>query len=125
MLLTQDEDFGLDAGAIARAEAALDALSKTYITWAEADLEKMRASLSRGDWVELHAVAHNVKGQAGTFGYPLLTELGARLCALVREHEAPDRARAESLVEAIALVVGQRISGDGGDRRQEVLARIG
>jgi chemotaxis protein histidine kinase CheA len=78
----------IDPDILARAEAALTALSSQYPVWRENDLAAMRTLLQvarhrpddRQDlWRELAAIAHNVKGLAGTFGFPRISELAADL----------------------------------------------
>ncbi|MGE5503500.1 MAG: Hpt domain-containing protein [Actinomycetota bacterium] len=70
----------LDPAALARAEAALDALQDSYAAWLQADLARLDAALAAGDLAGAFAVAHDIKGQAATFGYPRVTELAGELC---------------------------------------------
>lgn len=115
---------GLDPAALARAEAALDALSGRYLAWAEADLKRLeaaldllRASPGRAGLERLFTITHDMKGQAATFGYPLLSELGGRLCRLIDacpEPQAADIERIGALVAAMGEVLRRRLAGDGG-----------
>lgn len=118
----------VDPDALARAEAALANLGREYLAWVEADVGRLRQAISANDWQALHMIAHNAKGQAATFGYPLVTVLGARLCGLILEHPEPSREQwrlAERLVEGIDRVVGQRLAGDGGEAGAKLLADLG
>lgn len=133
---TLDSD-ALDPDALARAEAALAKLSENYLTWAEADVASLRAIIGEirehpsefsADTIpdilwRLFRVAHDVKGQATTFGYPLVTEIGRRLCAVI-EAGTPDIEMLSRHVEAIAEVIALRLTGDGGQTGQEILARL-
>lgn len=120
---------------LARAEAALERLRGSYLDWAEADAGRLRACLAelRAPGADaaavlprLFAISHDMKGQAGTFGYPLVSELGNRLCRLIEAEPAPGPAaldRMASLVDGMARAVTERLSGDGGETGRELLAR--
>lgn len=91
----------LSPEALARAEAALAALSGDFRAWVEADLARLRAALDPFQPARLFAIAHDIKGQAGTFGYPVATELANRLCRLI-EAGRLEPIHAAALVEALA-----------------------
>ncbi|CCG40196.1 Hpt domain-containing protein [Magnetospirillum molischianum] len=128
----------VDPEALKRAEAALAALEHIYIEWAEADCARLDAAWTA--WVSgtdhddsglrrLFSVAHDMKGQAATFGYPLIGELGNRLCRLIEAVEAgegglDERTRLAALVAATGRVIRERISGDGGAVGAALLAGI-
>jgi len=128
----------VDPEALKRAEAALAALEHRYIEWAEADCARLAAAWAA--WSSdpdydgaglrrLFAVAHDMKGQAATFGYPLVGELGNRLCRLAEAGadgglDPDQRARLAALIGAIGRVVRERLSGDGGADGAALLAGI-
>lgn len=131
--LADDDLPDIDPQALARAEAALADLSHDYLTWAATDIAAMRACLAEvhdhpGDGKDglarLHHIAHDMKGQAGTFGYPLVTEIGLRLCRLLQECAIPDLAVVAAHVDALADVVEQRLAGDGGEAGRNLLGRL-
>lgn len=128
-----DMDFAdLDPDVLARAEAALADLSHDYLTWAEADIASLRAGLADLDehpadasaiLERLFRLTHDMKGQATTFGYPLVTEIGQRLCRLFEAGQV----KADLLllhVEALAEVVESRLTGDGGDAGRAIIGRL-
>lgn len=120
-----DDLLGLDPEALARAEAALNSLSSHYLSWAEADLASLRAALAEGSNARLFTIAHDMKGQAATFGYPLVTTIGERLCRYLDAHpEDADPAQLAVLVGAIAQVLTQRLEGDGGAAGLSLLAQL-
>lgn len=60
-------------------------------------------------------IAHQMKGQGGTFGYPLITAVGASLCDLLDGRESLQEAQVQAArlhFEAMMLVVSQPIKGD-------------
>jgi hypothetical protein len=129
-----DEDLqDLDPDALARAEAALANLSDRYIAWATADQARLEACLaemladsaSRPDLsARLFTIAHDMKGQAATFGYPLITDLGNRLCRLV-EAGSRDPAGFIPLVAAMGRILAERLAGDGGAVGRRLMAELG
>jgi len=84
---------------VARAEAALSQLSSEFASWMHAECERLEVArqdvASRGFTEKTHdalfRAAHDIKGEAATFGYPHLTGVADSLCRLL-EH-TPDWAR--------------------------------
>jgi len=78
---------------VARAEAALVQLSSQFAAWMHAECERLEAA--RQDVVrqgfaektheELFRAAHDIKGEAATFGYPAVAGVAESLCRLL-EH---------------------------------------
>jgi hypothetical protein len=134
--MSEDSKESEMARRLARAEAAVADLAKSYVTWASADVEKcfehlataraahLSAQLPAGAVDDrmialqaLYAVSHNIKGQGSSFGFPLMTRLGDSLCRLTRAKRAyPDAELnvVQSHLEAMRLVLTQNIRGDGG-----------
>jgi hypothetical protein len=130
---TRDSDM---ARRLARAEAAVADLAKSYVSWASADVQKCaeflaaaRASQATGDMPAgavddrmiatqaLYAVAHNIKGQGSSFGFQLMTRLGDSLCLLTRGKRPfsdADLNVVQAHLDAMRLVLSQEIRGDGG-----------
>jgi HPt (histidine-containing phosphotransfer) domain-containing protein len=108
----------LDQKAIARAEAALEKLSDQFADWileelthlteAWAAFEKEPNSPIRKH--ELHRRAHDLKGLAPTYGYPLVGRICATLCKLTGD-EYGDIAAPVALLKAHVDAVKATISG--------------
>jgi HPt (histidine-containing phosphotransfer) domain-containing protein len=81
---------------VERAEKALADLSTEFSTWMESEcerLDKARHDLSKGGFSKankeaLFHAAHDIKGEAATFGYPAMAPAADSLCRLI-EH-TPD-----------------------------------
>lgn len=126
MTADSDDPFPIDPAALARAETALADLTERYLGWAEADLVRLDSVLARlaagagdraGAMRELFRIAHDMKGQGGTFDYPLVSELAGRLCRLAEVLADPDpgqMAALAGLAAALGRVIRERLSGDGG-----------
>jgi HPt (histidine-containing phosphotransfer) domain-containing protein len=85
-----------DDDPVARAEAALVELSSEFASWMDAEsdrLEAARQDVKRDGFTEkthdeLFRAAHDIKGEAATFGYPAVVGAANSLCRLL-EH-TPD-----------------------------------
>jgi HPt (histidine-containing phosphotransfer) domain-containing protein len=101
---------------VARAEAALAELSGEFGTWMESECERLEAARqdvkSSGFTDKTHdalfRAAHDIKGEAGTFGFPAVAGIADSLCRLL-EH-TPDMKRiplsaVDQHVDAVRAVV--------------------
>lgn len=87
---------------VARAEKALAELSPEFSSWMDAEcnrLDKVRRDLlkdgsSDASKEALFRAAHDIKGEAATFGYPAVASAADSLCRLI-EH-TPDATRIPS-----------------------------
>jgi HPt (histidine-containing phosphotransfer) domain-containing protein len=76
---------------VTRAEKALDALSGEFANWMEQEcdrLDKARQSIVSGGFTTsgkdaLFHAAHDIKGEAATFGFPLVAAAADSLCRLI------------------------------------------
>ncbi len=126
----------LDPNTLMRADAALAALAGDYLKWAEADVARLAVCLGdartdaggrRDHLARMFSLAHDMKGQGGTFGYDLVTEIGARLCRLLDGRPEPDAAdwdRLTAHVNALSRVLTEQLAGDGGQSGQTLLAGL-
>jgi len=97
---------GFDADVIQRAEAAMRALKGNFADWLADDVAKLAAShmvflgkqtVATRDRV--FRVAHDLKGQAATFGFPIIARIASSLTKLLDDIRSPEAVPA-SLVEA-------------------------
>jgi HPt (histidine-containing phosphotransfer) domain-containing protein len=108
---------------VARAEAALADLSSEFSTWMEAEcvrLETARQNVKNEGFTKkthevLFRAAHDIKGEAGTFGYPAIAGVANSLCRLI-EH-TPDRAQiplglVDQHVDAIRAILREYVRTD-------------
>lgn len=133
----QDGNEGGMAAVLARAQAAVADLAKDYSGWALADVTRARQALAlaesdpagrRGHIETLFRVAHDLKGQGSSFGYPLVTRLGDSLCRLTRDRARDYDSRhlelAKSHLDAVQLVLTKEIKGEGGQVGTELVAKL-
>lgn len=114
---------GIDAGAIAKAEEALKAMSAQFGQWLQDEivkLDKAQADIRAQGYNEqtaeaLYFRAHDLKGLGTTYQYPLVTRLAGSLCKMMDE---PGKRMAAPLVlidahvDAIKAVVRDQIQTD-------------
>ena len=121
---------------LARAHAAVAALKEGYRAQLVQDIETLRACLhalegeqtdAEAPLQELFVTSHNVKGQAGTFGYDLITSISELLCEFLRAKPALSDevvliVRAH--VDALSLLVDHDVEGNGGELGTEVVEKL-
>jgi len=131
---------------LARAEAAVADLAKSYVSWATADVDKCAEFLAAARTAKsdenlpagavddrmiatqaLYAIAHNIKGQGSSFGFHLMTRLGDSLCRLTRAKRPfpeADLNLVAAHLDAMRLVLTQEIRGDGGALGDKLAQRL-
>lgn len=119
---------GVDLEALEQAEKLIAGMQDSYLEWVEEDLAKLQSLYDAAEKAEgddrrklldgIFAVAHDVKGQGGSFDYPLMTVIGNQLCRFIEKQEGEVKASHMAVVkvhiDALRVVISQRMSGDGG-----------
>ena len=113
----------LDFDPVARAEAALAELADDFSAWMDQECERLdtarvaiRANgINQGTRDALFLAAHDIKGQAATFGFPLVMPVADSLCRLI-EH-TPDMKRiplglVDQHVDAVRAITHKNARGD-------------
>jgi len=114
---------GIDANAIAKAEAALKAMSAQFGQWLQDEVAKLdqaqaeiRAKGYNPDTAEgLYFRAHDLKGLGATYQYPLVTRIAGSLCRMMDDADKRMQAPVAILdahIDAIRAVVRDEIQTD-------------
>lgn len=85
------------------------------------------AGLWPGKKAELCDIAHNLKGQGSSFGYPLITQIGLSLNRMLKDLECCDPRCAEIALahaRALSTVLEKDIRGTGGTSGQALVQRL-
>jgi hypothetical protein len=101
---------------IARAEAALAQLSGEFSDWMTAECDALDAARQRlhktgfeiVNRESLYHAAHDIKGQAATFGFPQVADAADSLCRLIEFTPTPNRiplALVDQHVDAIRAII--------------------
>lgn len=112
--------------AVLRALNATEHLSEAYQGWAVDDLQALwrafQGSATAGDDADadvkkMFDIAHEVRGQGGSFGFPLITGIGDSLCKFLEPLESlTDRDLEVIKIHILAMkaVFHQNLKGDSG-----------
>lgn len=125
---------GARADRIAQAEAAILSLKAGYKDqlaldvaevgrlWEQIDVTRPDAAVLR----DLFSMAHNIKGQAGSFGYDLVTEIGSSMCNLLR-NGTPTETSLGAVghhVQVLRRVVERDVTGNGGTAGRKIMEKL-
>lgn len=114
---------GIDAGAIAKAEQALQAMSAQFGQWLQDEIIKLDKAQSdirtlgySDETAEaLYFRAHDLKGLGTTYQYPLVTRLAGSLCKMLDDpakRMAAPTLLLDAHIDAIKAVVRDEIQTD-------------
>ena len=136
-MIDSDDDIpGIDPEILARAEQAVAALGGDFVDQTKATLDGHRAQLEetgglpQGDALhDIFSFAHDLRGQGGSFGYPLLSTIGGSLCAFMEARDFQlkdgDMVVVRSHFDAAAAVLADEITGDGDAVSQALVSSLG
>lgn len=117
------------------AEEAVARLSRAYPDRASRDLAQARDVLERlaggvdpgADLECLREYAHNAKGQGGSFGFALASDIAALLSNFLAKIDAPTPLQRRTIaahLDALRVVFRRRITGHGGEMGHTLLTRL-
>ncbi|TNE66525.1 MAG: hypothetical protein EP335_03620 [Alphaproteobacteria bacterium] len=113
--------------ALEAAEKALQKMAEDYPDWVSGLIVKLQEQHGRcvdtpekrRDCFEaIHHIAHDMKGQGGTFGYPLITSFADSLYGFTHIRDGISDHHVELIkahVDAMRAIIRGRVSGDGGE----------
>ncbi len=121
--------------AISEAQQRVENLKDEYIEHLKNDMAEVDALVTRykndrsPDTMKLlFRVIHNMRGQAATFGYPLITQVGRSLCLYLMEQEErleePDMLLVTLHVDALKVIFREQIMGSGDSISQETVVGL-
>ena len=133
--LALDDDDDLPE-AVRKAQEAVAALAENFTEWMRADLDTALASLAKAKdsqpdnashLRDIYSVCHNIKGQGGSFGYDLITNVGKSLCDYIHDTGSASARKlkvVEAHLTAIKFIVDRDIQGDGGQVGKQLQAKL-
>ena len=126
----------VDESLVAKADAALSKMAERYKEWLQEDVSALAAAYDTGLAVaatrmeQLRLIAdraHNIKGQGATFGFDLITEIGASLCTFAnnRAHTADVHWEiVHAHIDALRAVQANDLQGEGGELGKNLRAML-
>jgi chemotaxis protein histidine kinase CheA len=114
----------IDPEILARAERAVAALGDEFVARVGNELPEYRALVKQSGFEtndkslkSIFTFAHDLRGQGGSFGYPLLSEIGTSLCKFVetREHRlaAGDTIVFSAHIDVASAIIANGMAGEG------------
>jgi hypothetical protein len=119
-----------------RAETALDGLAAQFDALMDGEIKKLgelhhlgvREEARRADLAKhIFEIAHDLRGQAGTFDYPLITRVGSSLCHFTDGLTYCDEQALTVIrlhIDAMQAIVASSLRGDGGDVGQAIASGL-
>lgn len=127
----------VDEATLERAEKVIESMADDYLKWAKDDLAKLAKAFAElkaggGDTAKqldaIFSVSHDIKGQGGSFDYQLMTTIGNQLCRFIESLKgkagAPEVEVIELHVNALQVVMAQRLKKDGGPIGKKLLSGL-
>jgi len=108
-------------------------MADQYLEWVQDDIKRIDAAFAvlvaasgerKQELDDVFQVAHDMKGQGGSFGYDLVTAIGNQLCRLIEKLERVGDAEINAIkvhIDAIKLVIAQKMRGNGGKAGDQIL----
>jgi chemotaxis protein histidine kinase CheA len=121
---------------LAVADRKIAGASLGFTDWAGTDIAEALSALDRiasGEESEevtnlIFRVAHDLKGQGTTFGYPLVTEISGLLCDFIRLATPSASADMVSVIRAhlsaLSLILKQNIKGEGDAATKQLVEKL-
>jgi len=118
------------------AEEQLQRAALDFTEWAHDYLAELaalceqalrEATARRPYFDKINLLAHELRGQGGTFGYPLISIFGKMLYESTGANSAEDDNSVEIVkahIDAMRAVLREKVSGDGGDVGRELQASL-
>jgi HPt (histidine-containing phosphotransfer) domain-containing protein len=124
-----------DEDPVARAEAALGQLADEFPVWMARECERLdraRAAIAAGGFTkanheELFHAAHDIKGEAATFGFPRAAGVADSLCRLIEHTPDPScmpLALVEQHVDAVRAIVREYARPDAAEMALVLTRRL-
>ncbi len=122
--------FGANPGALEQAEKVVERMKASYEKRLESEIRNLFASFTKmrdsGDFDLdlLYDQSHEIRGEAGTYGYQMVSDIGKLLCELLSPMEQADAAEIKAIethLRAMQTVVAQRIKGTGPEVAKQIV----
>ena len=125
----------LDPVLLAKAGAVVDEMRQNYTDWADEDLTMLEKTLAdirsaedQSPYIKIlfrHAL--DMKGQGGSFGYDMVTQVGGSLADFITDKtvlKGLDFDVVAAHVQTMRAVFAEQVKGDGGKTGQDLMAGL-
>lgn len=123
----------VDLTALAKAEAVIHNLADDYLDWVTEDFIRLEVAFAnlkdgapddRGHIDAIFSVVHDMKGQGGSFGYPLMTQISDLLCGVLENAErlgSREQRAIRVYIDAMRVVITHKLKDEGGKEGTQLL----
>lgn len=120
---------------LARADRMVAALEGEFVAGTELRIKRL-AEIARGGWAlpatredavrQLRRQCHDIKGEAGTFGFPLLSDIAELFGDYLRETPVANQRSVaiSAYIDTFEVVWTRRIKGSGGDLGRQLIESL-
>lgn len=134
--LGSNEPGEMPTALLEEAEAELERASLDFTEWALDYLKKLsqlckealgKTGTRTAQFQEINLLAHELRGQGGTFGYPLITVFAKMLFDVTRDGCRQDDNAVEIVkahIDAMRAVIREKVAGDGGQTGRALLKSL-
>jgi len=126
----------VDVEALERAEQVITGMTSSYLNWVAEDLIKIEEAYGvlkaaegdrKNEMNGVFQIAHDIKGQGGSFGYDLMTAIGNELCRFIEKTDKSGPGEIEAIklhIDALKLVIAEEMKGNGGKAGEQMLSGL-
>lgn len=125
----------INADTIRRAEEAVGRLADQYRGWVRGDIEKLRKCLddaaAGGDarnaaYKVIRKIAHDMRGQGTTFGYPLVTRIAQSISQVLKSRSTDDNDDAvlDAHINAVEKIIEDDVADPADAPAAEIIASL-
>ena len=126
----------MDVEALERAEQVITGMTSSYLNWVAEDLIKIEEAYGvfkaaegdrKNEMNGVFQIAHDIKGQGGSFGYDLMTTIGNELCRFIEKTDKSGPGEIEAIklhIDALKLVNAEEMEGNGGKAGEQMLSGL-
>lgn len=125
-------EIDFDDDIMSDAEEALNEMAEDYPDWVMSVIDELFEvhrrcvdddASRKGYFERINSIAHDMKGQGGTFGYQLITDFAEGLYNFTSKGAGLSDSHVEIIkahIDAMRVVIRERIEGDGGEIGSEL-----
>lgn len=123
--------------ALEEAMAELDKFAEDYPDWVQGQVRELYDLVAKTrdkeenrrttEFKRINEIAHDMRGQGGTFGYPLVTTVADSLYNFTGSRSSARDSHVEivkSHIDTMNAVIKERVEGDGGILGRELLTAL-
>lgn len=133
---TGQDEPAFDPDLLKAAEDKIQDMASDYADWVTQSIEELVQAHHRAledledagpHMVTIADIAHELRGQGGIFGYPLMTQFGKSLFEITNGNPtvtAPLLDLINAHIDLIKVVVKQKVKGDGGDVGKQLMTSL-